>query len=708
MMVGANGIGRRRGLRGVLSAGAALGALSGGLAGAPGALAQVQTGPIETGPIQTGRLETGPIESVVVTALKRPQQMLAVPASIDVLSDRDLARDQVLNIEDLGRIAPNVAVAQFGDGQYRLIYRGLGATGTSDNENFNVAYDGTVVPYGNAYRLLDLQQVEILRGPQGTLYGRNTNAGLINIVPRDGSVPAPATADIVYGSFNTAGISGAAGGPVGDSGLFFRVAARGEQTDGFIDNRALPRDHTDQSKNGTVRATVGWEGGAWKAKIALTYDRYNGDTDDLTPATTPYSSPAPDVGKSSGHLTTPIITLSYKGGDYTFTSTTAFADTARVLTFSSVIAPILNGQSDRRDTLSQEFRFAGDADLFGRPTNWVTGLYLLNENDTFVSTLNLTHPVNLPLLYQHQHENLQSEALFGEAVTSWSEHWKTTVGLRLADERQSYDYVLSRTGAVMGADQSYPTVQPKLVLAYLPDRQSQVYGSVTRGFRAGAVFVNNALQNPGDPGYKPENTWQYELGYKRAMDGGRLQFQADVFYIDWTDLQVQRSILSVAPAGVFSVVDNASSARSYGGEGEATWRPLRGLQLYAKGGYTNARYVDFRPSPTLNYSGHRIEETPEFSAGGGFDYLTPVGVEVAADVTRYGSMAYDAANSIEQKPYTLLNASVAYALGDWRLSVTGRNLLDERYANRGLTSGGQAYIHAAPPANVMAELSLRY
>ncbi|MDR3510557.1 MAG: TonB-dependent receptor [Caulobacteraceae bacterium] len=695
MVVGTDGGERPQISRRMLAAGAAVAALFGAGASSAQDKSSVQGGVDE-------------VEAVVVTALKRPEPALAVPASMEVLSGQALVRTQVLNIENLGQVAPNVAVAQFGDGQYRLIYRGLGATGTSDNENFNVAYDGTIVPYGNAYRLLDLQQVEILRGPQGTLYGRNTNAGLINVVPRDGSVSAPTTADVFYGSFNTMGVSAATGGPLGDWGGFFRLAARGEQTDGYIDNRALRRSHTDQSKNGTVRATGGWEGGPWKFKVSLTYDRYLGDTDDLTPARTPYSSPAPDVGRSNGHLTMPIVTLSYKGDGYTFTSTTAFAEAARLLTFSSVVAPVLNGQFDRRDTLSQEFRFAGDANVLGRPTDWVTGLFLMNENDAFTSTLNLTHPANVSLVYQDQHENTRSAALFGEAVTSWSDHWKTTIGLRIADERQAYHYILSRTGALMASDQTYATVQPKFVLSYLPDRDSQAYASVTRGFRAGAVFVNNALQDPNNPSYKPENTWQYELGYKAQTDGGRLQWMADVFYIDWSDLQVQRSILSVSPAGVFSVVDNATRARSYGAEAEANWTPLNGLQVYAKAGYTNARYLDFHPTSALNYSGNRIEEVPESSLGMGFDYLSSTGLEVAGDVTRYGSMAYDAANSILQKPYTLLNASLAYNLRNWRVALSGHNLLDQRYANRGVTSGGQAYIHAAPPASAMVELSFRY
>lgn len=650
----------------------------------------------------------GVLETIVVTATKRGQDEARLPMSLDVLGASELTRKQDANIEGLVEGLPNVAVAQFGDGQYRLIYRGIGATGTSDNQNFNVAIDGMIVPYGNAYRLLDLERVEVLRGPQGTLYGRNTNAGVINIVPRDGESEAPSTADLYYGSGNTRGVRLAAGGPIADSAFFFRAAAQGEMTDGFISNRILHRDGVDDVSNGTARLTGGWKDEGWLVKAMLIYDRYIGEADDLTPIKTPYSSIAPDIGTSRGKLLMPMLTVSHVLDDMTLTSTTAFADADRLLTFSGQISPILLGQFDRRDTLSQEFKANGDTTLFGRPMNWVSGLFLMNENDNFDSVTTLTHPTAITLVNQAQYQNTQSAALFGEAVIGWSPEWQTTLGLRIAQESQHYHYRLTATGAYRQSDKDYPAIQPKFALSYFLDPQSQLYGSVTRGFRAGAVFVNNATLNPNDPSYKQEDTWQYEIGYKALLDDRRLKLNVSAFYVDWSNLQVQRSILSLAPAGIFSVVDNATSAYSEGVEAEANWLVTPELQLTAKAGYTNARYDSFHASATLDFSGNRIEQVPEFSVGAGFTYTLPGGLEIGADLTRFGSMAFDSANSVIQHPYNLLNATVSYEFGPARVSLVGRNLLDEKYANRGLVSNGQTFVHAANPINVMGVLSLSY
>jgi iron complex outermembrane receptor protein len=651
--------------------------------------------------------DTG-LETIVVTAMKRSQDELRLPASLDVIGNATLTRDQDANIESLVTGVPNVAVAQFGDGQYRLIYRGLGATGTSDNQNFNVAIDGMIVPYGNAYRLLDLERVEILRGPQGTLYGRNTNAGVINIVPRDGATEAPSTFDLYYGSGDTRGVRLATGGPIDQSGFFFRAAAQGEMTNGFISNRTLHRDGVDDVSNGTARLTGGWQEGDWLVKATLLYDRYVGDADDLTSLATPYSSIAPDIGTSQGKLLMPMLTARYDFGGMTFTSMSAFANADRLLTFSGQIAPILLGQFDRRDTLSQEFTLNGDSTILGHPVNWISGVFLMNENDNFDSTTALSHPRLMTLVNQAQYQNTQSAALFGEAVVDWTEAWQTTLGLRVAEEHQHYNFRLTAANTYLHSSKDYPAVQPKFALSYFFDRETQLYASITRGFRAGAVFVSNASVDANDPSYKQEDTWQYEVGYKALLDDKRVKLSAALFYIDWSNLQVQRSILNVSPPGIFSVVDNATSAHSDGAEAEASWLATPELELSLKAGYTNARYDNFHASPTINYSGNRIEEVPDFSVGVGLDYTLPIGLEFSADLTRYGPMAYDSANSVIQHPYNLVTASITYEIGWAKLSLVGHNLLDAHYGNRGLVSSGLAFIHAADPINAMGVLSLSY
>lgn len=227
---------------------------------------------------------------IVVTASKRDQGALDLPASVALYGGEDLAARRVEQVEQIAQITPNLEVAEFSDGQYRLIYRGVGATGTSDNQNFSTAIDSVVVPYGRAYRQLDLAQVEVLRGPQGTLYGRNTNAGVINLVTNDGRNGAPAEVAASYGSGETFGARAALGGELGESGFFVRAAGRYEKTDGFVTNVTLDREDAHRNENGTGRLTIGYESGDWLARLAFTYDEYEGLSDDLVPTASPRES----------------------------------------------------------------------------------------------------------------------------------------------------------------------------------------------------------------------------------------------------------------------------------------------------------------------------------------------------------------------------------------------------------------------------------
>lgn len=642
---------------------------------------------------------------IVVTANKQVQREIDVPASLDVLSGAALAANRVTRIEDLAAALPNVDVAEFSDGQYRLIYRGIGATGTSDNQNFNTAIDTVIVPYGRAYRLLDLDRVEVLRGPQGTLYGRNTNAGVINIVPNDGRNGAPATISAAYGRGDTVNLSAAAGGKVDNSDFFYRLAGRYETTQGFITNSLLGKDDAHRGRNGTVRGILGWAAGPWLAKLSFTYDQYSGDSDDLVRLATPFVSRAPDIGRSSGRLLLPVLTVSHSDGAVDFTSTTAYADTRRDLTFSAVVSPVLLGQFDRYQSFSQEFRLNGKTPLGSANFEWVAGTYYLHETNPFRSTTTLT-TLGLLLLDQNQKRTTDAYALFGEASYDLTAHWHITAGLRVGTEHQNVSYMASATAPQAVSRENYPTVQPKLVAAYRWG-DGQVYGSITRGFRAGSVFVGNAPAR--SPAYKDEGTWQYELGYKGRFADRRIGIEAAIFYIDWSDLQIQRSIISsTTPFAIVTVVDNATSARSWGGEASLDWKPVRDLTLFAKGGYTNARYRDYAPTPTTSYAGNRIEMVPDFSVALGGGWRPVTGLGMGADIARVGTMPFDAANSVTQHGYTLMNADLSYTTGPVRLAIVGHNLLDSAYANRGLVNAGSAYVHFADPRTVTGDVTLRF
>ncbi|WP_439533665.1 TonB-dependent receptor [Polymorphobacter sp.] len=640
-------------------------------------------------------------EEIIVTASKRNQNALELPASVTLFDGEALAVRRVERVEEIAQITPNLEVAEFSDGQYRLIYRGIGATGTSDNQNFSTAIDQVVVPYGRAYRLLDLAQVEVLRGPQGTLYGRNTNAGVINIVPNDGRNGAPATLVAYAGTGGIFATRGAFGGTVGDSGVFFRAAGRYETRDGFVTNAPSGRDDAHSGTNGTGRFTLGWESGPWLARLSFTYDEYSGNSDDLTPVVSPRTSIAPDIGTSDGRMVLPILTVR-RSGPVDITSITAFASTRRNLLTSAVVSPVLIGQFDSYESFSQELRLNGAGGGLG----WLIGAYYLSETNDFRSTLTLV-PLNRQLVDQNQRRKTDAGALFGELSYDLASRWRVTAGARLAIERQNVDYTAAAGAAAQNARNTYRTFQPKLALAYLLDGDGQIYGSVNRGFRAGSVFIGNAGRR--DVAYDPENSWQYELGYKQRFADGAASFEAAAFCIDWSNLQVQRSIItSTTPFTIATIVDNATSARSWGAEAALNWRTASGLALALRGGFTDARYRQYDPAPGTSFADNRIELVPEYSTTASASYTFAEVAEIGFDLTHNGPMFFDAANSSRQSGYTVLDARVAWTLGPVRLAVVGRNLFDEAYASRGLVNAGATFAHFAPPRTVTVEAGLTF
>ena len=658
---------------------------------------------------QTTPQTAGVPDVIVVTAQKREQRALDVPASLDILTAGALENARVLDIGDLASEVAGLDMLEFADGQYRLAYRGIGATGTSDNQNFSTALDGVIAPYNNTYRLLDLQRVEILKGPQGTLYGRNTNAGVVNVVTRDGRDDAPGFITVYGGSGETYGVRAAAGASSAGSGLSFRLAGRYEESEGFIENALLDREDAHATEDFTIRGTVGWDVGDWSVTGRLTYDRYDNNGDNLVPIATPRESVAPDLGTGYGQLVLPIVTVEGPLGGVDFTSITAYAGADRIARFSAVLSPVLLGQEDRFDSVSQEFRLADQSDLFGRRVDWLAGLYLLDERHKFGSTTVFT-PLDLTLLDQVQHQTKRSISLFGEAETQLSPRWSLTAGLRVAVEEQEADYRLADGAPEQSSSDDYTALQPKLALSWRPRDDVQAYGSITRGFRAGGVFISN----PGDPGYDQEDVWQYELGAKGVFLDGALELDAAAFYIDWSDMQIQRSVvLSTAPFQIGTVVDNASSARSTGFEVEARFRPFDALELFVSANVTEAEYEDFRTfgpaGAPLDYSGNRIELIPETGLSAGAAYSHPSGLYAALEISRKGDMAYDAANSDFQSDYTTVDATLAYDAERFRIALSGRNLTDEDYFTRGLVvAGSGTFGYPADPMTVMLELTGRF
>jgi iron complex outermembrane receptor protein len=641
------------------------------------------------------------IDSIVVTAEKRPAEEIDVPVSMTVLDDQSLEAGRVDKIEDLTQLVPNLNYAEYADGQYRLAYRGIGAGGFSGNPTWNTAVDGVIVPYHRAFRLLDLERVEVLRGPQGTLYGRNTTAGLINVTTRSGrGAPNDNYLASSYGTKNSYWLNVGYGG-VGSEGRFaYRVAGRVAHTDGYVENVQLGRDDSHQEDDYTVRATVDWlASDDWHFKLSLTRDEYDNNADNFTFVSNPRESVLPFFGTSDGHLTLPILTVNRAWDGFSLTSISAYADASREVSFWLPIPGIRNGaQQDGVESFSQELRIASDASADGK-LDWLAGVYVLDEERSFTpltflsdGTLAIRRPSVTDVL---------GLAVFGEASYTPVSRWTVTAGLRAATEEHDVEWRLNSVAGtpLQREEESFSSLLPKLVIQYQPRPRHQLYASFTRGFRAGGFDITNRE----DRSFDPEYTWQYELGFKGLLAGSRLQLSAAAFYIDWQDLQIVRQI----EIGVLQT-DNAAEATSVGGELELAWVTAAGVDLRFFGGYVDAEFEEYRPAPGVDFSGNTIIHVPDYSLGASASYQHDSGWHASGSLVLYGETFLNEANTLRQEPYEVLNARIGYRTAGWSVGLVGKNLLDEDYLTRGFEFGNDAIGYFADPIIVSIEASVRF
>ena len=240
---------------------------------------------------------------------------------------------------------------------------------------------------------------------------------------------------------------------------------------------------------------------------------------------------------------------------------------------------------------------------------------------------------------------------------------------------------------------------PKASLSYKVTEQIMPYASVARGFRSGGF---NSKQQMGTA-YKPEFTWNYELGAKTSWFDNRLQVNAALFYIDWTDMQVEVPV----PGGSSVSIENAGKASSKGAELELIARPVAGLELVAGAAHTHAVYDDYTQG-TKVFDGNRVINSPDYTLNLGATYRFGNGFFINASYNHFGEVYFDSANTTSQSEYGLVNAKIGYETDHFDVYLFGRNLFDEEYATRAYKMSGKWFGRAGEPLNIGLMLSTRF
>ena len=677
------------------------------------------------------------IDDIVVTATKMGETSLqSTPIAVTAISGEDLASRGIRDVQDLKAYVPSLQVADL-SGYTQLYVRGIGSNivfiGSDPSTTMHL--DGVYLARPLAYLndFLDVERIEVLRGPQGTLYGRNSVGGTVNIVSRKPSDELVAEFRGEYGSYDRYAAKAYVSAPIGTSGVAASVAVDVSGHDAYRENVSTGNDMEDLKSRGIRGQLLVPFGQAASLTLRADYSRQSGALGAYPKLIGPVGVPLddsilgdPDKVSLDGVSRTVLKNFGVAAQfDFELAdgidlrSLTAYrgfrgsidadADSSSIPLFRNLIAPI------RQNQFSQELNLVGKSDGF----DWVLGAYYFNERNREPLTLTIfpfgASHVQRPLL------RADSVALFGQGEWHINETLSLVAGLRYTTERKRYhldDRFTASTAldpdevaagvpitGVPGIPDPFTVdtsrrdkaLTPKLGVNFRPTNNVLIYVSATRGFKSGGYDygANNALD--ASTGYGPEKLWSYEAGLKSDWLNRRLRLNLTGFYYDYTDLQVQSFVQVGASFGART--QNAATARVKGIEAELVAQPVDGLTFHANLAYLDARYREylnaFVPAfGSFDASGNRLNNAPRWSSTLGAQYAIDLGnsgtIEIGADVHLQSKIFFTAANDgvgavtgypEQQKGYSLVNARVGWKSEDdrWGFNLIASNLADRNY-----------------------------
>ena len=648
--------------------------------------------------ISTATVANTAIEEVIVTADFRDTSLLKTAASITVFDSQTITRRQARHLEKMLNLAPNV---NFSSGASRgrfLQIRGIGERSQFIeplNPSVGILVDGIdFTGIAGAATIMDIAQVEILRGPQGTLYGANALAGLINLRSNQPTETTDGNLEVSLGDYNTQTVSVAMGGPINQQ-LGYRVALQQHRSDGYIRNDYLQRDDTDNLDELSLRSIVDWQAGA-NLDLKLTvfhvnadngYDAFSLDNTRNTLSDTP--------GHDRHEASALALQSTWQGNEhFNLISLISYADNNLEYGYDEdwAFAAICAGQPcegweynsndnyirDRKNaTVDIKLVSSTSAQVFNGSTDWVAGIYARQQDEQ--------------LLRQYTYSaadftsdfDTRNHAVYGQLDTQLSSALRLTTGVRFENREAAYrdsDLVIHQVDEDIWGG--------RIALHYQWSPKTLVYGLISRGYKAGGVNSNSSL-SADDREFDSELMLNYELGAKGLWLDDKLQTQVSLFYQDRDEIQLKQSLVqSREESNATTFIDyigNSAAGSNQGVEVEFNWLASETLVLFGSVGLLDTEY-DVPLSADLD--SREQAHAPGYQFAFGLSAQLSGSLSLTVDVEGKDKFYLSSSHDEQSQSYELVNVSMAYVAGDWGLSLWARNLTDEAVIVRGFGGFG--------------------
>lgn len=683
----------------------------------------------------------GQVEEIVVTAQKREESLQKVPISVTAMTGASLERAQINNIQALANSIPNVQINTFSNSPDSAVFtiRGIGVNDADPyvGTTVSVVVDGVVVGVNTAalLSLFDIERVEILRGPQGTLFGANTTGGVVNVITKQPTGQFGGEAQVVYGNYNRLDLNAAMNFPITEN-LAGKVSVLHTGSDGFFrnvsDNRRLgKRDMT------SLRGYLKYSAGDYDATLIGQYDRSRndsqtgvmiagpgelfyvpGETDQGINFKRGQSSDQPNFNNRDSYSGT--LTQSLKTGVGNFVAITSYREYKNDLySDDDGVTPVLlqTHRISKQDQFSQELRL--HTDLTDRIKMVLGGFYFQQEYDLQQQTKldGFLQGLGQP---QSQHQKNWSVSGFAQFYAELTDTLRLQTGLRVSHEKTTATSTTANTFAtvpggfstyndppipgsliVANGRKSWDNVGYKVGLDWQAMPEILLYGYYARGFKSGGFTGRIAVADDIGP-FNPEHLDTFEVGLKTDLLDRHLRLNISAFYNNYKDMQVTQNLTYLSGANSASI-RNAGGAKTKGAELELTAVPVEGVTLNGAVAFLDAYYTRYDTfvldgagnTVPVSFAGNRLMNAPKWNAMAGFTIRQPMG---SGNITATGQYSYTTSKytAFTDKPtelvapVSLVNATVGWAPeGDaWSIGIWGRNLSNEKYYGQKLNLSG--------------------
>lgn len=678
------------------------------------------------------------LDELVVSAEKQDDKLQKIASAITTIPARQIREYRLWDIREISGIVPNLYSANSGD--YRNVTSVRGITTTSYEQAVATYIDGvnqfsldTYIP-----QLLDVERIEILRGPQGTLYGRNAMGGVINVITKKPTNTTDLFAEATIGNYSQQRYTLALKTPLIKDKLFIGAAGLYEKRKGYYTNEYTGKDFDGQQRfmGNYYLSFVPSVNFSATLNVKHSHNANNGafplNADQATALDQPFLLNQNAIATMNDDVLNASLALKYNSGAVRFQSISAWQTNSRIYEapidgdFSPLdaIAIINNYGSNfnKVKVFTQEFRFQS-RDPEDHNIRWNAGMFFFHQDNPTRQGTYFGKDAPLLGLPDSEFTVISNNLGRNTGASAYGQlQWRVTDKLELIGGVR-YDYEqrkLTVSGEYEKAGSSFPTqedtsgtatfsaVSPKLGMQYQLSAERMVYLTYSRGYRAGGFtsLGSDPSQPPLAP-YDPEFSNNIELGWKQSWNNQRYRLNANLFYTFVNNVQTPTLILPDA----ITVIRNAGKLTSKGVELEFAATPAKGLELVLNGGLTDATYSELtipKDGQAIDFSGNKQIFTPAYTVLGVAQYTYPVSQKLSLsarlEARFFGKQYFDLANTISQDAYDLLHARIGAKIGKADVYLWARNIANTRFIAYGYDFGG---VHLGNPRTIGMTASIR-